>query len=111
MAEITRNPRETVIQETGARDISEALLAGPASGSNRFTLKRISLKPNGCTARTTCDRATVYFIHQGRVTLSHHEGELDLLSPGDAAVIHPEEIHHFHNIDKLKAVIIKVASQ
>jgi hypothetical protein len=32
MAAITRNPRESRVQEKGARGIKEALLAGPASG-------------------------------------------------------------------------------
>lgn len=111
MAVITRNPREIRLSEKGARGIKEALLAGPASGSNRFTVRRISLDPDGCTARTGFDRTTVYYVLQGRITLSHHEGELDLLSPGNTATVHSNEVHHLHNIDKTKAVIIKVASQ
>ncbi len=111
MAVVTRNPRETRISEKGSRGVKEALLAGPASGSNRFTVRRISLDPDGCTARTSFDRATVYYVLQGRITLSHQDGELDLLSPGDTAVLHSEEVHHLHNIDKLEAVILKVASQ
>ncbi|MCK5133760.1 MAG: AraC family ligand binding domain-containing protein [Candidatus Sabulitectum sp.] len=111
MAVVIRNPRETRIKESGAHGTSEALLAGPASGSNRFIIRRITLNPDGCTARVSFDRTVVYFVHKGRVTLSHDAGELDLLSPGDTAVIHPDELHHLHNIDKLKAVIIRVASQ
>ena len=111
MAVITRNPREVRVQEKGTSGMKEALLAGPSSGCNRFTVRRILLEPDGTTARVGFDRTTVYFVHSGRVALSHHEGELDLLSPGNTAVVHPDEIHHFHNIDKSRAVIIKVASQ
>ncbi|MCD4707682.1 MAG: hypothetical protein K8S62_08070 [Candidatus Sabulitectum sp.] len=111
MAVITRNPREILIREKGGRETKEALLAGPAAGCNRFTIRRISLGPDGCTARTSFDRTTAYFIHRGRVALSHHDGELDLLSPGDTVIVHPDEAHHLHNIDKTEVVLIKVAPQ
>ena len=111
MAVITSNPRENRIEEKGSRGIREAILAGPASGSNRFTVRRISLEPDGCTARGSFDRTVVYFVHKGRVTLSHSSGELDLLSPGDTATVHADEVHHLHNIDSSKAVLIKVAPQ
>ncbi len=111
MAVITRNPKETRIVEKGARGTREALLAGPASGCNRFTVRKISIDPDGCTARRSFDRPTVYFIQDGRVTLSHNDGELDLLFPGDTVVVSADEIHHLHNIDKTKVQIVKVASQ
>ncbi len=111
MAVIIRNPREIRIQEQGARGVKEALLAGPASGSNRFTVRRITLAPDGCTARTSFDRAVVYLVLSGRISLSHDNGELDLLSPGDSAILRSEEVHHLHNIDKFQAHIVKVASQ
>ncbi len=111
MAVITRTPREKRIKESGARGIKEALLTGPASGSNRFTVKKIVLDPDGCTARTSFDRTVFYFIHNGRISISHDNGELDLLSPGDTATVHADEIHHLHNVDKLKAVVIIVAPQ
>ncbi len=111
MGVITRTPREKRIKESGARGIKEALLTGPASGSNRFSVRKIVLEPDGCTARTSFDRTVFYFIHEGRVSISHDNGELDLLLPGNTATIHPDEIHHLHNVDKLIAVVIKVASQ
>jgi len=111
MALITRTSRGIRIQQTGARGIREALLAGPASGSNRFTVRKIFLEADGCTARNSFDRTTVYFVHKGRISMSHGSGELDLLSPGDSVTVNPDELHHLHNIDKMKAVVIKVASQ
>ncbi len=111
MALITRTSQGKRIQQTGARGIREALLAGPASGSNRFTVRKIFLEPDGCTARASFDRTAVYFIHQGRISISHGSGELDLLAPGDAVTINPDEMHHLHNIDKMIAVVIKVVSQ
>jgi quercetin dioxygenase-like cupin family protein len=111
MAAITRNPRESRVQEKGARGIKEALLAGPASGCNRFTLRKIVLEPDGCTARTCFNQITVYFIHSGCVTLSHSEGDLDLLSEGNTAVVHKDEVHHLHNTGSTTASIIKVAPQ
>ncbi|MCK5786679.1 MAG: hypothetical protein KAH54_08995 [Candidatus Sabulitectum sp.] len=111
MAVVVKNPRETRIQEKGCRGIREAILAGPASGSNRFTVRKISLEPDGCTARGSSDRAVVYFVHKGRVTLSHSRGELDLLSPGNTATVHADEVHHLHNIDNSNAVVVKVAPQ
>jgi len=111
MAAITRNPRESHIQEKGARGIKEALLAGPASGCNRFTVRRIVLQPDGCTARSCFTQAVVYFVHSGMVTLSHAGGDLDLLAEGNTAIIHPDEVHHLHNTGSSTAVVVKVASQ
>ena len=111
LAIISRNPKETRIVEKGARGTREALLAGPASGCNRYTVRRITIDPDGCTARSSFDRPVVYFIHEGRVTLSHNDGDLDLLFPGDTVVVPADEIHHLHNIDKTKVKIVKVASQ
>ena len=111
MAVITRTPRESRIKERGAHGIKEALLTGPASGSNRFSAKKIILDPDGCTARTSFDRTVFYFIHEGRISISHDNGELDLLLPGYTATVHADEIHHLHNVDNLKAVVIKVAPQ
>jgi quercetin dioxygenase-like cupin family protein len=111
MAVITRNPRGTRISEAGARGIKEALLAGPASGSNKFTVRRITIEPGGLTARTSFSQTTVYFVFQGRVALSHQGDELDMLKQGDTAIVHPGEIHHLHNIENTKSIVIKVASQ
>lgn len=111
MAVINRNHKDTRIVDTRTRGTGEALLAGPAYGSNKFTVRRISLMADGFTARVAHTAATVYFVHQGSIALSHHEGELDILSPGDTAIVHPDEIHHLHNIGKTRAQVIKVASQ
>jgi mannose-6-phosphate isomerase-like protein (cupin superfamily) len=111
MAVITRNPGNTHIVEAGARGIKEALLAGPASGSNKFTVRKIVIEPDGCTARTSFKSATVYIVFQGRVTMSHQDGELDVLSNGDTVVVHPDEMHHMHNMGMLKTTVLKIASQ
>lgn len=111
MGVIIRTPREKRIKESGTRGVKEAILTGPATGSNRFSVKRIVLDPDGCTSRSSFDRTVFYFVHKGRVSISHDNGELDLLMPGNTATIHPEEVHHLHNVDKLMAVVIKVASQ
>ncbi len=111
MASITKRPVESRIEQNGARGISESILAGPGSGSNKFTLRRIKIKPDGCTARVDSPMSIVYFIQKGKVTLSHDSGELDQLIAGDTATLLPYEIHHFHNINRITAEIIKVASQ
>ena len=111
MAVVTRSARDTRISEKGSRGIKEALLAGPASGSNKFTVRRITLEPGGITARTSFSQTAVYFVFRGRVALSHQGDELDMLKQGNTAIVHPGEIHHLHNIEDTKSIVIKVASQ
>lgn len=111
MATITRNPRNARVQERGSRGTKEALLAGPGTGCNRFTVRRILLEPDGRTARTAGNREIVYVVQRGSITLSHLEGELDLLSAGDSVTVHPGELHHLHNVSKSVTEVLKVASQ
>jgi len=111
MAVIARSVKDTRIVEKGSRGIKEAILAGPASGSNKFTVRRITIEPDGRTARISSSRTEVYFVYQGRVALSHSGDELDILLQGDTAVVHPGEIHHLHNTGNAKSIVIKVASQ
>ncbi len=111
MAVMTRGAKNTRISEKGSRGVKEAILAGPASGSNKFTVRRITLEPGGRTARKSSSQTEVYFVYKGRVALSHSEDELDMLLQGDSAVVHPDEIHHLHNTGNAKSVVIKVASQ
>ncbi len=111
MAVVVKNPRESRVQQSGAAGLREALLAGPASGCSRFTVRRITLAPGGRTARNAWKGSVFYFLHSGRAALSHGEGELDHLSPGGAAVVHGEELHHFQNIGDVPAVILAVIPQ
>ena len=111
MAVITRRARDSRISEKGSQGTKEALLAGPASGSNKFTVRRITIEPGGHTARTGFDLATVYFVYQGRVAPSHSGDDLDLLHQGDTAIVHPGEMHHLHNTGGSRSIVIKVASQ
>ena len=111
MAVIVKNPRETRLKQAEARGISEAMLAGPASGCNRFTVRRITIAVDGRTARTSFDHGAVYILHTGKVALSHGEGELDHLSPGETAVVHSEELHHLLNIHTSPSVIMAVVAQ
>ena len=111
MAVITKKPRERLIAQSGARGTREALLAGPSSGCNRFTVKRLSLDTDGITARLTEKAGAVYFVHSGGVTLSHGEGELDVLEAGDTAVAHPGEVHRLHSNLGKKSMIMVVTPQ
>ena len=111
MAVLVKNPKETRIQQVGARGITEAVLAGPGSGCNRFTVRRIKLAVEGRTSRTSPDLGIVYFIQSGKVALSHGEGDLDHLSEGDTAVIHPEEKHHLQNLHSSFSTVLAVVPQ
>lgn len=106
-----KNPRENRVVHAGARGLFEAVLAGPAAGCNRFTLRRIVLAEEGRTARFSPEQALVYFVHSGKAALSHGEGQLDHISPGDTAVIHSGESHHLMNIHPGKTVLLSVVSQ
>lgn len=111
LAVVVKKPRESRVQQSGASGLREALLAGPASGCSRFTVRRITLAPGGRTARNAWKGPVFYFLHIGRAALSHGEGELDHLAPGEAAVVHGDELHHFQNIGDIPAVILAVMPQ
>lgn len=111
MAVIVKHPREVRIEQAEARGLTEAVLAGPASGCNRFSIRRITIKTDGRTARTLPERGLVYFVHSGSVTLSHGQGELDHLEAGEAAVVHPGEAHHLQNIHSSSSIILAVVPQ
>lgn len=111
MAVIVKSPRETRVKQAEARGLSEAVLAGPGSGCNRFMVRRINLAADGRTSRSCSQKGTVFFVHTGKVALSHGEGELDHLSAGEAAVIHPGESYHLQNIHFTQSVIIAVVTQ
>lgn len=111
MAVITRKPRERLIARSGAKGTREALLAGPASGCNRFTVKRLTLDADGITARLSEGAGAVYFLHSGAVTMSHGSGELDVLEAGDTAVVHPGEVHRLHNTHGGKSTVLVVTPQ
>jgi len=111
LAVIVKRPRETRVNQAESRGLAEAVLAGPGSGCNRFTVRRITLALNGRTARTSFHQGVVYFIHRGKVALSHGEGELDHLSPGETAIVHPDELHHLQNIHTSQSCIIAAVAQ
>jgi len=111
MAVIIRAPRETRIIEPEARGVKEALLAGPAFGCNRFTLRRITIAREGRTARKHSPGGVVYFIHSGTVTLSHENGGLDTLEAGDSAVVHKDEVHHIQNVSGGNSIVLAASPQ
>lgn len=111
MAVIVKHARNSRVEQSGTRGLRESVIAGPAAGCNRFTVKRITLEEDGRTANSLFSRSTVYFIHQGTVALSHEEGGLDHLKTGEAAVLHPDEEHFLKNLSKGKSIILAVTAQ
>ena len=111
MAVIVKHTRDSRVEQSGTRGMRESLIAGPAAGCNKFTMKRITLDENGRTANTLFSRSTVYFIHQGSVALSHENGGLDPLKTGEAAVIHADEEHFLKNLSRGKSIVLAVTAQ
>lgn len=111
MAVVVRTPKETRIKQPESTGISEALLAGPAVGCNRFTVRRITIAPGGRTARRHSQGGVTYFVHQGTVTLSHENGGLDTLESGDTAVVHRDEVHHLQNVSGGRSIVLAVYPQ
>ena len=111
MAVLVKHARNTRVKQSGARGLSEALLTGPALGCSKFTVRRINLDEEGCTAAGSTDKVTFYFILSGKVVLSHQEGELDPMEPGTGAVTHPGERHHLRNIYKGSSTVLAVKEQ
>lgn len=111
MAVIVKHTRDYRVEQSGTRGLKESLIAGPASGCNKFTVKRLTLDENGRTASTVYARSIVYFIHKGTVALSYEAGGLDPLKTGESAVIHPDEEHFLQNLSQGKSIILAVTAQ
>ena len=81
----------------GWKEARERLLAGPAQGCDRFTVRTLSLGPGGATPRTERPGSRLLQVLLGEVLLMDGDGGLTRLSTGDAAVIRPMERHHLLN--------------
>jgi quercetin dioxygenase-like cupin family protein len=111
LAVVVSSVRNTPVRHGDARGLREALIAGPGVGCNRFTVRRITLEPEGSTARTSFKGARVYYIVRGAVLLYHNAGGLDMLEPGSAAVIQPGEVHQLRNNGEKPVEVLEVSSQ
>lgn len=99
------------VKQFGARGLSESLLAGPASGCNRFTVRSLLLEPDGRTAAVSHNSSVFYHIVEGKIIIRQDSGELEALKAGDSAIIPEREKHILMNISKKKCSILKVVPQ
>ena len=111
MATIIKKNRFAQIREKGTKQIREALLAGPATGSNKMTLREIEIEPDGKTAGKAFVSPVIYFILDGKVVLSHNNGELDLLEQNNTVTLQKNEHHYLHNTSKTKTLVLMITSQ
>ena len=95
----------------GWKEARERLLAGPAQGCNGFTVRIISLKPDGSTPRTERNGTRTVLLLEGEVLLMDGDGALSKLSSGDVAVIRPGERHQLTNQFSTNAVLLQVDDQ
>ena len=79
----------------GWKEVRERLLVGPAQGCDGFTVRIISLKPDGSTSRMERSGTRMVLLLEGEVLLMDGDGALSKLSTGDVAVIRPGERHQF----------------
>lgn len=111
MAVVIPHGKGSRVVETGASELRERLLAGPASGCGRFTVRLLSLNPGGHTSGGDQNHAVFYFVAAGKVALSHDSGELDVLSTGDSAIAHAREKHALRNLFESACSVLKVTAQ
>lgn len=111
LATIIKKNRLTQIHEKGAKQVKETLLSGPATGSNKLTLRKIEIGPEGKTASKAFNLPVIYFILDGKVVLSHNNDELDLLEQNNTVTLQKNEHHSLHNTSKTKTLVLMITSQ
>lgn len=95
----------------GWKETRERLLAGPAQGCDGFTVRTISLKPDGSTPRMELKGTRTVLLLEGDILLMDGDGALSKLSSGDVAVIRPGERHQFINQFPAIARMVQVDDQ
>lgn len=111
MATIIQKAKYSSISEKGASGIKEAILAGPATGSNRINLRKIHIEPNGKTSRKAFKQPVIYIILNGKILLFHDNGELDILKEDSVATLQKNEYHYLHNNGNKETLVLMIASQ
>jgi mannose-6-phosphate isomerase-like protein (cupin superfamily) len=83
--------------EPGYSKVVSKLLAGPAEGCNKITMKLVTIGPGGHTSRDSVGVEKVHFVISGRGEYVDPDGFAREIVPGDVIVIQPWELHHFQN--------------
>jgi quercetin dioxygenase-like cupin family protein len=84
------------VQMEGASDVSIRVLLGPDLNVPNFILRVFDVEPGGYTPKHTHPFEHEIFVLEGRGEIVLEDGP-NPLSPGDAAIVYPDELHQFRN--------------
>ncbi len=95
----------------GWRGGRQAVLAGQAQGIDGFTVRMVTLGPEGTTPRRGMSGERVLLVLSGEVILMDGDGATSILSSGDAALLSPGERHHVAAASEGGAALLSVEGQ
>ncbi len=85
------------VQMEGAEDVSVRVLFGPKDKAPTFAMRQFELAPGGHTPHHTHPFEHQIVCLAGRIAVVSEDGETPV-TPGDVALVMPDELHQFRNI-------------
>lgn len=104
-------PRRRSLSGSGHSKALESILASQAEGCNRLSVRMLTIRPGGRTAREESPGERVFHITSGRPSCMDGDGFLHSLQPGDTVIVRPHERFHLINEENGGEARVLLASE
>ena len=104
-------PRTRPLSGSGHSKSLESILASQAEGCNRLSVRMLTIRPGGRTARGDSPGERVFHVTAGTPSCMDGDGFVHGLQPGDTVIVRPHERFHLQNEDRDGEVRVLLASE